>query len=128
MANDRDASGAKPTEVTDGTRDRVESDRRLKMAAEFRKASQAERVANPAMNAAAKNVAAMNAVVDSKYGAASPEAQRMRRATVEVVAKAIEAGQPITAPKIKDLREERRREIEDRQARDGAADRGDRER
>src|SRR3546814_14809339 len=58
----------------------------------FRQLTQAERLQDARMNPAAKQVAAIDAAIEQKYGADSPEAARMKVAAREAIAQTLERG------------------------------------
>lgn len=93
-------------------------------AKDFRDLSQAERLQDAQMNAGAKTIAAIDAVIDRKYGAASPEASKMKHAAREAVAQMLEQGTRIAVPRVRETEWQRGAEAE--QAR--ANERSDRER
>lgn len=91
---------------------------------DFRELSQTERLQDAQMNAGAKTIAAIDAAIDRTYGAASPEASKMKHAAREAVAQTLEQGTRIAVPRVRGT--EWQRGVEAEQAR--ANERGDRER
>lgn len=79
--------------------ERLDPDREV--AKDFRQLSQAERLQDSRMNSGAKAVAAIDAAIDRKYGAATPEADKMKRAAREAVAQTLESGREIRAPRLR---------------------------
>lgn len=86
--------------------ERLDPDREV--ARSFRQLSQTERLQDSRMNAGAKTVAALDAAIDRKYGASTPEAHRMKRAARESVAQTLERGGPIRVPRVRE--DDRKRE------------------
>ena len=127
MADEQESRGtdSRPAERGEHARDRAEADRRHQAAVDFRRMSQAERLADRRLNVAAKNLAVVSAVIDHKYGERTPQARQMRAAAVESVARSLEQGRALKMPKLK-VRERDRDEVQNRTV----ADRGsnDRER
>ena len=93
------------------------------VARDFRQLSQAERLQDNRMNAGAKAVAAIDAAIERKYGAATPEADKMKRAAREAVAQTLESGQGIRAPRLRATEKEVELRRDDRQRAADAADR-----
>lgn len=89
----------------------------------FRQLSQAERLQDSRMNAGAKAVAAIDAAIERKYGAATPEADKMKRAAREAVAQTLESGEGIRAPRLRATEKEVELRRDDRQRTADAADR-----
>ncbi|EIZ79617.1 hypothetical protein WSK_1795 [Novosphingobium sp. Rr 2-17] len=119
MADDkseRGASSSKPSDRQDGSRDPAREERNRQMANEFRQMSQAERLQDKRMNPAAKQVAAMDAVIDQKYGKATPEAARMKAAAREAVAQTLEKGGEIRAPRVREMEQRREETINQHRA------------
>ena len=104
MADEQESRGtdSRPTERVEHTRDRAEADRRHQAAMDFRRMSQAERLADRRLNVAAKNLAAVSAAIDYKYGERTPQARQMKAAAVESVARSLELGRTLKVPKLKD--------------------------
>lgn len=86
--------------------ERLDPDREV--ARSFRQLSQSERLQDSRMNAGAKTVAALDAAIERKYGASTPEAHRMKRAARESVAQTLERGGPIRVPRVRE--DDRKRE------------------
>ena len=124
MADEQESRGTdnKPAERGEHSADRAEAVRRHQAATDFRRMSQAERLADRRLNVAAKNLAAVSAVIDHRYGERTPQARQMRAAAVESVARSLEQGRALKVPKLKD-RERDRDEAQNR----AVADRGARE-
>lgn len=80
----------------------------------FRQMTQAERLQDARMNPAAKQVAAIDAAIEQKYGADSPEAARMKVAAREAIAQTLERGVDVRAPRVREV-EQRRGETRDQQ-------------
>src|SRR3546814_16873596 len=80
--------------ISDWSSDVCSSDLREKAEREgnFRQLTQAERLQDARMNPAAKQVAAIDAAIEQKYGADSPEAARMKVAAREAIAPTLERG------------------------------------
>jgi hypothetical protein len=114
MADDRteQVAGSKPSERSNGTRDLARQDRDRQVAADFRQMTQAERLQDKSTNRGAKQVAAMEAAIDKKYGHATPEAARMKVAAREAVAQTLERGGEVRAPRVREV-EQRRDETRD---------------
>lgn len=93
------------------------------MARDFRQLSQAERLQDGRMNAGAKAVAAIDAAIERKYGAATPEADKMKRAAREAVAQTLESGQGVRTPRLRAAQKEVELRRDDRQRAADAADR-----
>jgi hypothetical protein len=108
---DRVASG-KPSDRSNGALDPARQDRDRQVARDFRQMTQAERLQDKSTNAAAKQVAAMDAAIDQKYGRATPEAARMKAAAREAVAQTLERGGQVHAPRVREV-EQRRDETRD---------------
>lgn len=123
MADDRNeqaASSGKPNEKSDGSRDPARQDRDRRVASDFRQMTQSERLQDKRTNPAAKQVAAMDAAIDKKYGSDSREAARMKVAAREAVAQTLERGGQVRAPR---MRETEQRRDETREQHRTAADR-----
>jgi len=95
----------------------------LEAAKDFRQLNQAERMRDDGMKAGAKMVAAIDAAIDRKYGAATPEANKMKRAARESVAQTLEQGARVAAPRVREADRQRETGIEstrenERQARE----------
>lgn len=114
----RTAASSKPSDRSDGSPDPARQDRAQQTVAQFRDMSQAERLNDKRMNPAAKQVAAMDAAINQKYGRDSPEAAKMRTAARIAVSQTLERGSPVRAPRVRDL--EQQRETTRTQARDAA--------
>ncbi len=114
MADDRteQVAGSKPNERSNGTRDLARQDRDRQVAADFREMTQAERLQDKNTNPGAKQVAAMEAAINKKYGHATPEAARMKVAAREAVAQTLERGGEVRAPRMREV-EQRRDETRD---------------
>lgn len=114
MADDRtdQAAGSKPSERSNGTRDLARQDRDRQVTADFRQMTQAERLQDKSTNPGAKQVAAMEAAIDKKYGHATPEAARMKVAAREAVAQTLERGGEVRTPRVREV-EQRRDETRD---------------
>src|SRR3546814_12453788 len=80
--------------ISDWSSDVCSSDLREKAEREgnFRQLTQAERLQDARMNPAAKQVAAIDAAIEQKYGADSPEAARMKVAAREAIAQTLARG------------------------------------
>src|SRR3546814_18289206 len=80
--------------ISDWSSDVCSSDLREKAEREgnFRQLTQAERLQDARMNPAAKQVAAIDAAIEQKYGADSPEPARMKVAAREAIAQTLERG------------------------------------
>ncbi|HEX7790156.1 MAG TPA: hypothetical protein VF467_06455 [Afipia sp.] len=109
MADDRteQAAGSKPSERSNGTRDLARQDRDRQVTADFRQMTQAERLQDKSTNPGAKQVAAMEAAIDKKYGHATPEAARMKVAAREAVAQTLERGGEVRAPRVREVEQRR---------------------
>jgi len=68
----------------------------------FRQMTQAERLQDARMNPAAKQVAAIDAAIEQKYGADSPEAARMKVAAREAIAQTLERGGEVRTPRVRE--------------------------
>lgn len=114
MADDRteQAASGKPNDRSNGTRDPERQERDRQAAANFRQMTQAERLQDKSTNPGAKQVAAMEAAIDKKYGHATPEAARMKVAAREAVAQTLERGGEVRAPRVREV-EQRRDETRD---------------
>lgn len=108
---ERAASG-KPSDRSNGALDPARQERDRQVARDFRQMTQAERLQDKGTNAAAKQVAAMDAAIDQKYGRATPEAARMKVAAREAVAQTLERGGQVRAPRVREV-EQRRDETRD---------------
>lgn len=88
MADDKTerAVSGKPDDRSNGALDPARQERDRQVARDFRQMTQPERLQDKSTNAAAKQVAAMDAAIDQKYGRATPEAARMKAAAREAVA------------------------------------------
>src|SRR3546814_8004827 len=73
----------------------------------FRQMTQAERLQDARMNPAAKQVAAIDAAIEQKYGADSPEAARMKVAAREAIAQTLERGVDVSAPLAREVEKPR---------------------
>ena len=89
----------------------AEHDRRA-LADRFRHSSQAERVQDPQLNAAAKVLAHTNGVIDAAYGPDTAKGASSRAAALEKIAKAIERGAQFSTPKTMQPAREQTRESE----------------
>lgn len=69
------------------------------LADRFRNSSQAERVKDPQLNAAAKVLAHTNGVIDAAYGSETAKGIAARSAALEKIASAIERGEKFSVPK-----------------------------
>lgn len=109
MADDRteQTAGSKPSERSNGTRDLARQDRDRQVAADFRQMTQAERLQDKSTNPGAKQVAAMEAAIDKKYGHATPEAARMKVAAREAVAQTLERGGEVRTPRVREVEQHR---------------------
>ena len=76
-------------------------------ARDFRHLSQSERLQDSRMNAGAKAIAALDAAIDRKYGADTPEADKMKRAALESVAQTLEQGERVAVPRVLDVEQQR---------------------
>lgn len=114
MADDRteQAASGKPSDRSNGARDPERQERDRQAAANFRQMTQAERLQDKSTNPGAKQVAAMEAAIDKKYGHATPEAARMKVAAREAVAQTLERGGEVRAPRVREV-EQRRDETRD---------------
>ncbi len=114
MADDRteQAASGKPSDRSNGARDPERQERDRQAAANFRQMTQAERLQDKSTNPGAKQVAAMEAAIDKKYGHATPEAARMKVAAREAVAQTLERGGEVRAPRVREV-EQRRDEARD---------------
>lgn len=110
MAEGRDGrpvENGKPSEKSDGSRDPARQERDRQIATQFREFTQSERLNDKRLNPAAKQVAAMDAAIDRKYGRATPEAARMKTAAREAVAQTLERGNQVRAPRVRDVEQQR---------------------
>ena len=109
MADEQESRGtdSKPAERGEHARDRAETDRRHQAAADFRRMSQVERLADRRLNVAAKNLAAVAAAIDHKYGERTPQARQMKAAAAESVARSLEQGRAMKVPKLKERERDR---------------------
>ncbi|QHD70851.1 hypothetical protein GS397_27510 (plasmid) [Sphingobium yanoikuyae] len=114
MADDKteQAASGKPSDRSNGALDPARQDRDRQVARDFRQMTQAERLQDKSTNPAAKQVAAMDAAIDQKYGRATPEAARMKAAAREAVAQTLERGGQVRAPRVREV-EQRRDETRD---------------
>lgn len=114
MADDKteQAASGKPSDRSNGALDPARQDRDRQVARDFRQMTQAERLQDKSTNPAAKQVAAMDAAIDQKYGRATPEAARMKAAAREAVAQTLERGDQVRAPRMREV-EQRRDETRD---------------
>jgi uncharacterized protein YggE len=114
MAEDRteQAASGKPSELLNGARYSERQERCRQVAANFRQMTQAERLQDKSTNPGAKQVAAMEAAIDKKYGHATPEAARMKVAAREAVAQTLERGGEVRSPRVREI-EQRRDETRD---------------
>lgn len=114
MADDKteQAASGKPSDRSNGALDPARQDRDRQVARDFRQMTQAERLQDKSTNPAAKQVAAMDAAIDQKYGRATPEAARMKAAAREAVAQTLERGGQVRAPRMREV-EQRRDETRD---------------
>ena len=79
------------------------------LADRFRNSSQAERVQDPRLNAAAKVLAHTNGMIDAAYGPDTAKAASSRAAALEKIAVALERGERFSAPEtMQNLREQNR--------------------
>lgn len=69
--------------------------------------TQAERLQDKKTNSAAKQIAAIDATIDQKYGRATPEAARMKAAAREAVAQTLERGGEVRAPRVREVEQRR---------------------
>lgn len=114
MADDKteQAASGKPSDRSNGALDPARQNRDRQVARDFRQMTQAERLQDKSTNPAAKQVAAMDAAIDQKYGRATPEAARMKAAAREAVAQTLERGGQVRAPRMREV-EQRRDETRD---------------
>ncbi|ODU68801.1 MAG: hypothetical protein ABT11_15260 [Novosphingobium sp. SCN 66-18] len=98
-------------------------DRARQLNADFRGMSQDERLQDTRTNSAAKQIAAMDAMIDRKYGHGTPEADRMKDAAREAVAQTLESGKDIRAPRLRSAEKDVELRRDDRQRTADAADR-----
>lgn len=114
MADDKTerAASGKPSDRSNGALDPARQERDRQVAKDFRQMTQAERLQDKGTNPAAKQVAAMDAAIDQKYGRATPEAARMKAAAREAVAQTLERGGQVRAPRVREV-EQRRDETRD---------------
>lgn len=98
-------------------------DRARQLAADFRGMSQEERLQDIRTNSAAKQIAAIDAVIDRKYGHGTPEADRMKDAAREAVAQTLENGKVIRSPRLHAAEKDVELHRDDRQRAADAADR-----
>ena len=96
---------------------RSDDESRQKAAADFRRFSQAERLADRNLHTAARILAAMTAAIDQRYGEKSEAARRMKVAAVDAIARALEAGKSLSLPKVRS----RTRTPEEEHSRNAAA-------
>lgn len=104
-AHDRQA----PLVRADGGRSTLVDPRHQALADRFRNSSQAERVLDPRLNAAAKVLAHTNGMIDAAYGPDTAKAANSRAAALEQIAVALERGEQFSAPDtMQKLREQNR--------------------
>lgn len=85
------------------------------LADRFRNSSQAERVQDPRLNAAAKFLAHTNGMIDAAYGSDTARAASSRAAALEKIAVAIERGKQFCVPEtMQNLREQNRDQAKSR--------------
>lgn len=126
------SAGNKPTDRHDGSRDAARTEQQRQSATNFREMSQRERLNDRATNPAAKSVAAMDAVINAKYGLSTPEAARMRFAAREAAAQTLERGNQVRTPQMRSIertadRGEQQRREDLRQVNSREADRNARD-
>lgn len=68
---------------------------------QFRQMNQNERLASLRFNAAAKVLAVCNGRIDQVYGRGTKAAEQARRMALDVVARHVERGTPLRAPKVR---------------------------
>jgi|TARA_R110000787_G_scaffold286368_5_gene404436 hypothetical protein len=100
-AGTRSEGGSQPSERFDGSRDANRAEQNRQMANDFRQMTQADRLMDRRYNDGAKLVAALDAVINDKYGEKSDMARNMREAAVEAVAQTMERGERIVPPQVK---------------------------
>lgn len=88
-----------PLEQADEGRSTLVDARHQALADRFRNSSQAERVQDSQLNAAAKVLAHTSGVIDAAYGPDTAKAANLRAAALERIAGAIERGAQFTVPK-----------------------------
>lgn len=109
MADERTvrAEGGRPGDRSTGGRDPVRQERDRQLTQDFRQMTQAERLQDKKTNPAAKQIAAIEATIDQKYGRATPEAARMKAAAREAVAQTLERGGEVRAPRVREVEQRR---------------------
>jgi hypothetical protein len=109
MADDKTerAVSGKPDDRSNGALDPARQERDRQVARDFRQMTQPERLQDKSTNAAAKQVAAMDAAIDQKYGRATPEAARMKAAAREAVAQTLERGGQVRVPRVREVEQRR---------------------
>ncbi len=95
-----ESAASRPSARGVETRDpaRIEADRQI--AADFRRATQPERLADPRLNVGAKIVAAADAAIEARFGVTTPEALRLKDAAREAVAQNLGRGVELSAPRL----------------------------
>jgi hypothetical protein len=109
--------GPKPEERSDGSRSAATQPVERSSGDHFRDSNQAQQLADPRTNGAAKTVAALDALINQKFGATSVQAAQLKGAVRHSVAQTLDQGREIAAPRLRAAEPEQQRIPSEQQTR-----------
>lgn len=116
-AGNAPTEGSKPEERYDGPRSAATPPVERSSADHFRESNQAQQLADPRTNGAAKTVAALDALINEKFGATSAEAAQLKGAVRHSVAQTLDQGREIPPPLLRAAEPEQQRSPGEQQKR-----------
>jgi hypothetical protein len=101
--------GSKPEERHDGSRSTATRPVERSSADHFRESNQAQQLADPRTNGAAKTVAALDAIINQKFGETSAQAAQLKGAVRHSVEQTLDQGREIPPPRLRAAEPEQQR-------------------